>query len=79
MNLSSDNSSQRFKIINDNENRLYDDIFNLLSESEKNKILTMCRNRLKDSNNITNHAYSKSIISFRNELIKAEFNLNFLN
>jgi len=79
MNLSSDNSSERFKIINDNENRLYDDIFNLLSESEKNKILTMCKNRLKDSNNITNHAYKKSIVAFRNELIKAEFNLNFLN
>jgi|GEM_PF-4344714 len=80
MNLSCDNSSQRFKIIYENENRLYDDIFNLLSGSEKNKILTMCRNRLKDSsNNITNHAYRKSIISFRNELIKAEFNLNFLN
>ncbi len=79
MNLSSDNSSERFKIINDNENRLYNDIFNLLSESEKNKIITKCKNKLKNSNNITNHAYRKSIVAFRNEIIKAEFNLNFLN
>jgi hypothetical protein len=77
--IGSNEKSKTFKIAYEKENMLYDDIFNLLSESEKNKILTKCEDKLKDSKNMTNHAYQKSITSFRNELIRAQFNLKFLN
>jgi RNAse (barnase) inhibitor barstar len=79
INLNSEKNYESFNIINEQENRLYDDIFNLLSESDKNKILTKCENKLKNNSNITNHAYRKSITSFRNEIVKDMFNLKFLN
>ena len=79
INLISEKNYESFNIINEQENRLYDDIFNLLSESDKNKILTKCENKLKNNSNITNHAYRKSIASFRNEIVKDMFNLKFLN
>ena len=79
INLNSEKNYESFNIINEQENRLYDDIFNLLSESDKNKILTKCENKLKNKSNITNHAYRKSITSFRNEIVKDMFNLKFLN
>ena len=79
LNLSSNKDPETFKIISDKQNKVYDNIFNLLSESDKNNILTKCESKLKQSSNITRQAYQKSIISFRNELIKAKFNLKFLN
>ena len=79
INLNSEKNYESFNIINEQENRLYDDIFNLLSESDRNKILTKCENKLKNNSNITNHAYRKSITSFRNEIVKDMFNLKFLN
>lgn len=80
INFSSESDSETFKIINTNQKKLYEDIFGLLSESEKNKILTSCKNKLKNNNkNITKYAYEKSITSFRNKLIRDLFNIKFMN
>ncbi len=77
--LSSDKDSDLFHIIMKKELELYEKIFNLLSEQEKNTILSQCESKLVNKNNLTPNAYKKSIISFRNEMIKKKYNLNFMS
>jgi hypothetical protein len=77
--FSSNDDTQIFKIIIEKQNSIYDEIFNLLSASEQNKILTRCESKLGDHDNLTVHAYQKSINSFRNKILKDMFKLKFLN
>ncbi|NIP38082.1 MAG: hypothetical protein GWO07_03505 [Candidatus Dadabacteria bacterium] len=79
INISSQELSDSFTIIGEKELNLYNKIFNLLSRSEKNTIMTKAKSKIKNSDNMTEDAYNKSVTSFRNMLIKYKFNLEFLN
>ncbi len=79
INLDKLNEFQEFEIMTTREKQLYDKIFNLLSQAEKNKILREADNKIDNRGGLTEQAYNKSLISFRNTIIKSMFSLDFLN
>lgn len=77
--LKCDDHTQIYALVREKELELYNRIFNLLSQLEKNTIIDKAKSNIKNRDNMTQEAYDKSITSFRNMLIKKRFNLEFLN
>lgn len=81
-NLKSIKSSDMTEIFNTLTNQqevMFDKIFNLLSDEEKNTIIEDCRKSIPGSSNLTSKAFDKSFKSFRNDLLREKFKITFIN